>query len=148
MGEVRIISAVESAKVKAGNELPKPPALILVQWIGFIWAGTVILRLIWLVITAFVAAFGGSSDLGEAVAHLFFESVVLIIALSMFLIPFLAMCFCLKRSRYFIPFLCTFGALIAYNCTEMPKIVSIMGILPSVAVWVVPSIRKWYDSLV
>ena len=146
MGEVRIISAVESAKVKGGNELPKPRALVVVQSIGFIWAGTVMLRLLWIVVSSLATAFRDYSHLD--VGALMFESVFLVIALSMFLIPFLAMCFCIKGSRYFIPFFCTFGAMIASCYTEMPSVISIMGFVPSVAIWVCPSIRKWYDSLV
>lgn len=146
MGEVRIISAVESAKVKGGNELPKPRALVVVQSIGFIWAGTVMLRLLWIVVSSLAAAFRDYSQLD--VGALMFESVFLVIALSMFLIPFLAMCFCIKGSRYFIPIFCTFGAMIASCYTEMPSVISIMGFVPSVAIWVCPSIRKWYDSLV
>ena len=146
MGEVRIISAVESAKVKGGNELPKPRALVVVQWIGFIWAGVVMLRLLWIVVSSLAAVFGDYSQLD--IGALIFESVFLVIALSMFLIPFLAMCFCIKGSRYFIPIFCTFGAMIASCYTEMSSVISIMGFVPSVAIWVCPSIRKWYDSLV
>ena len=147
MGEVRVISAVESAKVKAGNELPKPRTLVVVQWIGYIWAGTLLLRLIWIVVSSLAATFGEDYtkvDLGA----LLFESVYLIIALTMFLIPFLSMCFGLKGSRYFIPIFCTCGAMIACGQPTVPLIVSIMGFVPSVAIWVCPSIRKWYNSLV
>lgn len=146
MGEVRIISAVESAKVKGGNELPKPRALVVVQWIGFIWAGVAMLRLFWIVVSSVATAFRDYSQLD--VGAMMFESVFLVIALSMFLIPFLAMCFCMKRSRYFIPIFCTSGAMIASCYTEMSSVISIMGFVPSVAIWVCPSIRKWYDSLV
>ena len=146
MGEVRVISAVESAKVKGGNELPKPRALVVVQWIGFIWAGVVMLRLLWIVVSSLAAVFGDYSQLD--IGALIFESVFLVIALSMFLIPFLAMCFCMKRSRYFIPIFCTFGAMIALCYTEMPSVISAMGFIPPVAIWFFPSIRKWYGSLV
>ncbi len=146
MGEVRVISAVESAKVKGGNELPKPRALIVVQWIGFIWAGVAVLKLIWIVISSLAAAFGAYSQLD--VGALLFESVFLLIATSMFLIPLLAMCFGMKGSRYAIPIFCTFGAMIACGYTEMPSIISVMGFIPPVAIWLCPSIRKWYDSLV
>lgn len=149
MGEVRVISAVESAKAKGGNELPKPRALVVVQWIGFVWVGTGMLRLLWIVVCAFAALFGEDwGKLGDRMGSIVFESVFLIIALSMFLIPFLAMCFCMKRSRYFIPIFCTFGAMIASCYTEMSSVISLMGFVPSVAIWVCPSIRKWYDSLV
>lgn len=146
MGEVRVIRAVESAKVKGGNELPKPRALIVVQWIGFIWAGVAVLKLIWIVISSLAAAFGAYSQLD--VGALLFESVFLLIATSMFLIPLLAMCFGMKGSRYAIPIFCTFGAMIACGYTEMPSIISVMGFIPPVAIWLCPSIRKWYDSLV
>ena len=146
MGEVRIISAVESAKVKGGNELPKPRALIVVQWIGFIWAGVAILRLGWIIVSSIAATFGDFSNLD--VGALVFESVYLIIALSMFLIPFLAMCFGLRWSRYFIPIFCTFGAMIACEGTEMPTFISILGFVPPGAIWTCSSIRRWYDSLV
>ena len=146
MGEVRVISAVESAKVKGGNELPKPRALIVVQWIGFIWAVVAVLKLIWIVISSLAAAFGAYSQLD--VGALLFESVFLLIATSMFLIPLLAMCFGMKGSRYAIPIFCTFGAMIACGYTEMPSIISVMGFIPPVAIWLCPSIRKWYDSLV
>ena len=149
MGEVRVISAAESAKVKGGNELPKPPALIVVQWIGFIWGGAVMLRLLWIAVSAFAALF--REDWGKAVdmiGPLVFESVLLMIAGAMFLAPIFAMFFGLKRSRYFIPIFCTLGAMIAYCYTEMPSIISIMGFVPPIAVWLFTSIRKWYDSLV
>ena len=149
MGEVRIISAVESAKVKGGNELPKPRALVVVQWIGFVWVGTGVLRLLWIVVSAFAALFGEDFDkLGDRMGSIVFESVFLIIALSMFLIPLLAMCLGMKRSRYAIPILCTFGAMIACGYTEMPSVISAMGFIPPVAIWFFPSIRKWYGSLV
>lgn len=149
MGEVRIISAVESAKAKGGNELPKPRALVVVQWIGFVWVGTGMLRLLWIAVSAFAALFGEDWDkVGDMIGPIVFESVFLIIALSMFLIPFLAMCFCMKRSRYFIPIFCTFGAMIACGYTEMPSVISAMGFIPPVAIWFFPSIRKWYGSLV
>lgn len=146
MGEVRVVSAVESAKVKGGNELPKPRALVVVQWIGFIWAGVVMLRLLWIVVSSLATAFEDFTkvDLGAWL----FESVYLMIAQAMFLGPFLAMCFGMKRSRYFVPIFCTLGAMIACEYTTVPLIVSVMGFVPSVAIWVCPSIRKWYNSLV
>ena len=144
MGEVRIISAVESAKVKGGKELPKPHALMAVQWIGFIWAGVIILRLILIAFSLFAAIFGSNM---ESVGTIFIESVILGIALSMFLIPFLAMYFCMKGSRYCVPIFCTGGAMMACNCSSIPGIVLVLGFVPSIAIWVIPSIRKWYDSL-
>lgn len=146
MGEVRVVSAVESAKIKGGNELPKPLALIVVQWIGFVWVGGGILRLIWIVGSSLAAVFGDytKSDLGA----LMFESVYLIIAQGMFLGPFLAMVCGVRGSRYFVPIFCTLGAMIACGCTTVPLIVSVMGFVPSVAIWVCPSIKKWYNSLV
>lgn len=146
MGEVRVVSAVESAKIKGGNELPKPLALIVVQWIGFVWVGGGILRLIWIVGSSLAAVFGDFTklDLGA----LLFESVYLMSAQGLFLGPFLAMCFGMKRSRYFVPIFCTLGAMIACGYTTVPLIVSAMGFVPSVAIWVCPSIRKWYNSLV
>ncbi len=147
MGEVRVISAVESAKIKAGNELPKPRALVVVQWIGFFGVGALLLRLIWILVCSLAVVFGDYEklDLGA----LLFESVFLFIALGLFLGPFLAMFFCLKRSRYFVPIFCTMGAMIACEyITTVPSIVSVMGFVPPVAIWVFPSIRKWYNSLV
>ena len=147
MGEVRVISAVESAKIKAGNELPKPRALVVVQWIGFFGVGALLLRLIWIGVSSLAAAFGEDYtkvDLGA----LLFESVYLIIAQGLFLGPFLAMVFGLKGSRYFVPIFCTLGAMIACGNTTVPLIVSVMGFVPPVAIWVFPSIRKWYKSLV
>ena len=149
MGEVRVISAVERAKVKGGNELPKPRALVVVQWIGFVWIGTGVLRLLWIVVSAFAALFGEDWDkLGDRMVSKVFESVFLVIALSMFLIPLLAMCNGLKGSRYAVPVFCTMGAMIACGYTEMPSIISVMGFIPPVAIWLFPSIRKWFDSLV
>ena len=146
MGEVRVVSAVDSAKIKGGNELPKPLALIVVQWIGFIWVGGGILRLIWIIVSSLPAMFGDYTklDLGA----LMFESVYLIIAQGMFLGPFLAMVFGMRGSRYFVPIFCTLGAMMACGYTTLPLIVSVMGFVPSVAIWVCPSIRKWYNSLV
>lgn len=132
MGEVRIISAPESAKVKGGHELPKPPALIVVHWIGFIWVVVGIVRMFWLLV-----------DLR------FIESFAMIGALTMFLIPFLAMCFGMKRSRYFIPVFCTCGAMAAFEAMGQNLIpIALMGFVPSIAIWTCSSIRKWYDSLV
>lgn len=149
MGEVRVISAVESAKVKGGNELPKPLALVVVQWIGFVWGGAVMLRLFWIVVCSFAAIFKEDWDkLVDMVGPLIFESVFLTIAGAMFLAPILAMYFGMKRSRYAIPVFCTFGAMIACGYTELPSIFSVMGFIPPVAIWFFPSIRKWYDSLV
>lgn len=149
MGEVRVISAVESAKVKGGNELPKPRALVVVQWIGFVWGGAVMLKLIWIAVSTLVTLFSEDWDkVVDMIGPLVFESVLLIMAGAMFLAPILAMYFGMKRSRYFIPIFCTFGAMIACCYTEMPAIISAMGFVPSVAVWLFPSIRKWYDSLV
>ena len=151
MGEVRVISAVESAKAKGGNELPKPRALVVVQWIGFVWVGTGLLRLLWIIVGGLAAIFGilreDFDKLGDRMGPLIFESVFLSIALSMFLMPLLAMYFGMKSSRYAIPILCTLGAIIACAHTEMPSVISAMGFIPPVAIWVVPSIRKWYGSL-
>ena len=146
MGEVRVVSAVENAKVKGGNELPKPRALVVVQWIGFFWVGALVLRLIWIIVCSLPAVFGAYEklDLGA----LLFESVYLALALGLFLAPFLAMVGGLKRSRYFVPIFCTMGAMIACGNTTVPLIVSVMGFVPPVAIWVFPSIRKWYKSLV
>lgn len=146
MGEVRVISAVESAKVKGGNELPKPPALIVVQWIGYIWAGYGVLMMLWMIVKN-LSMISGDFD-GDAFAEMFFDGTLLLIAETMFLIPFLAMCFCMKRSRYFVPLFCTMGVMVAFNVDSMPAIINIMGFVPSVAIWVIPSIRKWYDSLI
>ena len=132
MGEVRIISAPESAKVKGGHELPKPPALIAVQWIGFIWVGVGIVRMFWLLFNLRLV-----------------ESFAMIGAQALFLIPFLAMCFGMKRSRYFIPVFCTCGAMAAFEAMGPSLIpIAFMGFVPSIAIWAFPSIRKWYNSLV
>lgn len=149
MGEVRVISAVESAKAKGGNELPKPRALVVVQWIGFVWAGVGFLRLVWIVVGSFAAIFGEDWDkLGDMIGSIVFESVFLMIAQAMFLGPIFAMYFGIKGSRYAILIFCTLGAMLACAFTEMPTIISVMGFIPPIAIWVCPSIRRWYNSLV
>lgn len=146
MGEVRIVSAVVDAKVKGGNELPKPRALVLVQRVGYVWMGVVGLRLVWILISSLAAAFGDFSELD--VGAMLFESVYLLIAQAMFAMPFVAMCFGLKRSRYFIPIFCTLATIIACSQTAIPTIFAMLGFVPPVAIWFCSSIRKWYDSLV
>lgn len=144
MGEVRIISAVESAKVKGGKELPKPHALMVVQWIGFIWMCVILLKLILHAFSLLAAAFGSGL---ESIGEIFVDSVILGIALTMFIAPFLGMFFCMKGSKWFVSIFCTCGAIMACNCNSIPEIVLPLGFVPPIAIWVFPSIRKWYDSL-
>ena len=143
MGEVRIISGVESAKARGGNELPKPLALVVVQWIGFIWVAVILLRGVWSSISFVVSLCGDGNGLGD----FFVDIISLGFALTMFIPPFLAMYFCMKGSRYFVPIFCTMGAMMACYSKSIPGIVLLMGFVPSLAIWVCPSIRKWYDSL-
>ena len=148
MGEVRVVSAVENAKVKNGNELPKPIALVVVQFIGFIWMGIVVARLVYIVFNSLAVVFMGEwGKLGDVIGSVLFDSVFLTIALAFFAIPFLSMYFGMKKSRYFIPVFCPWGVLMA--CAYLPSFISIVvGLVPPVAIWLCPSIRKWYSSLV